>query len=151
MFCVYLCWDINYSITTSFKTLKLFHCSCATSSKLFFFPSFLSELVTLQMWNANTLTLSCCLKNATNQRFSLRCVSAFPLHLPSSEKNNAVCLLQDVIWGRTVLVKRTSKRAFELFFACRWNSDEQEKFHGSLNLSRTGLLYCLPQCWPFCC
>lgn len=54
---------------------------------VFFFP--LSELVTLQMGNANTRSLRCCLESTTEQRFALRELICLPAHLPSPESATA--------------------------------------------------------------
>lgn len=45
-------------------------------------PPNLSDLVTLQMWNANTFRLNCCLKNTTKQRFTLSYISVLSTSLP---------------------------------------------------------------------
>lgn len=77
----------------------------------FFFS--LSELVTLQMKNANTLTWSCCLKNTTKQWFATSYVISLSSSPPFFGEEQCCLILQvcqDVVWGGSVLVKGINKR-----------------------------------------
>lgn len=100
---------------TSLKRLKLFHCSCATSSKIFFSQS---KLVTLQMKNANTLIWSCFLKNTTKQWFTTSYVISLFSSPPFFGEEQCCLILQvcqDVVWGGSVLVKGINKRELYWF------------------------------------
>lgn len=74
----------------------------------FFFS--LSELVTLQMRNANTVETiwSCCLKNTTKQHFTRSYVVSFSSSPPFFGEEQCSLILQvcqGVAWGRSVPVK----------------------------------------------
>lgn len=77
----------------------------------FFFS--LSELVTLQMKNANTLIWSCCLKNTTKQWFATSYVISLSSSPPFFGEEQCCLILQvcqDIVWGGSVLVKGINKR-----------------------------------------